>query len=433
MLLKRLEELRQLSGNTQLSYLESIKSDFLKEVLLYTYDPHKKYKIDEGKLNRFYTGKVGTFTFCEDSFKIFKYTILDHLADIKSAKDEDIKDLCDYLENFDMPSQELMKQIILKDLRINMNIKKLQKVWADFCVEPQVQLAEAKGNRVDFKNGRYSRKFDGKRMYIMDDLPYSRSNNLCYINPVAHILDQVKELIKDIKFNIVLDGECLYFENGKENFQKGISLCQSEERKEGCDNICYVIFDTIGRTNFKTKQAGLKFEDEYNKIIEQFADFSKPTPCYSLIPTKMPNIFITRQDKDPSKLMKLRQEKGWEGLMYRNADVPYEYKRTNNLLKIKAMQDTELKLVSMEEGTGKYQGKLGAFLVEYKNSIVKVGSGFSDELREEYWNNKDKYIGQYVKVQYFEETKNQDGTDSLRFPVFLSFRNVQTNEEFLTF
>ena len=32
--------------------------------------------------------------------------------------------------------------VLFKDLRLNMNIKKFQKVWPNFCVEPQVQLAQ---------------------------------------------------------------------------------------------------------------------------------------------------------------------------------------------------------------------------------------------------------------------------------------------------
>ena len=66
---------------------------------------------------------------------------------------------------------------------------------------------------------------------------------------------------------------------------------------------------------------------------------------------------------------------------------------------------------------------LGAFLVRYKEgNIVKVGSGFSKELRQEIWKNPDAYIGKVISVQYFEETVNQQGGISLRFPVYLDFR-----------
>ena len=419
-----INELRNYTGNEQIALLSTVKTPLLKEILEYTYDPHKKYKIDEGKLNKFYSGKSGDREFTEDDWKMFKYTILDYLSDIKAAKDEDVKELCEYLENFTESSQNYLKQIIAKDLRLNMAIKKFQKVWPDFCVEPQVQLAMTKDDREDFDINKYSRKFDGKRMYIKDFQPYSRSNNICYIPPVEHLLNQIVHLVTD---DFILDGECLYFEDGKENFQKGISLCQSKERKEGCNNICYVIFDIIPKENFLSKTSYIDFKKEYTKLLE-FADWNKPTPDYSLIPTSQPNIFIARQDEDPMELMRLCKERKWEGLMQRNGLAPYEYKRSANLLKIKEMHDLEVELVDMEEGTGKHEGRLGAFLAKYNNNILRIGSGFSDELREEYWNNKDKYIGRMVKVQYFEKTKNKEGEDSLRFPVFLCFRDKDDRE-----
>ena len=51
--LKRISDLRQLSGNAQLSYLECVKSPLLREVLEYTLDTGKKYKITEKKYDKF--------------------------------------------------------------------------------------------------------------------------------------------------------------------------------------------------------------------------------------------------------------------------------------------------------------------------------------------------------------------------------------------
>ena len=435
--LKRLEDLRNLSGNAQISYLNSVKTPLLREVLEYTYDTHKKYKINELKYDRATMPMLNTtlanfdmnVELTIDLWNAFK-ELLDYLADIKSATDEDVQRVKNFIEP--CAERDFLKMVLFKDLRINMNKSKFQKVWSDFLVEPQVQLAKSKEDRADFKNNRFSRKFDGKRLYIKSLQPYSRENNLCYKNPISHILNQVEILLGDDKDKVVLDGECLYFEDGKENFQKGISLCQSEERKEGCDNICYVIFDMQPTENFMTKSPWISFEEEYKLMCEKFSKADAFTPDYSLIPTSQPNIFIARQDDNPDALMKLYKEKGWEGIMQRNADVPYEFKRTTNLLKIKAMDDTEVTLTDMEEGTGKFVGTLGAFIADYQGNRLKIGSGFSDEQRQEYWNNKDKYIGQTVKVQYFEKTKNQDGTDSLRFPVFLCFRNLKTDEEYLS-
>ena len=91
-------------------------------------------------------------------------------------------------------------------------------------------------------------------------------------------------------------------------------------------------------------------------------------------------------------------------------------------MRFKKMNDIDLPVLDFEEGTNRHAGKLGAIITEYKGCKLKVGSGFSDELRKEIWNNKEDYRGLTMVVQYFEETTNQQGGLSLRFPVFLDFR-----------
>ena len=107
------------------------------------------------------------------------------------------------------------------------------------------------------------------------------------------------------------------------------------------------------------------------------------------------------------------------------ADEPYQFTRTNALLKVKVMQDADLLITGVQEGTGKYKGKLGSLIVDYKGTPVGVGSGLSDELREEIWDNQNNYIGRVAKIQYFEETHGEDGLPSIRFPVFIELREVE--------
>ena len=105
-------------------------------------------------------------------------------------------------------------------------------------------------------------------------------------------------------------------------------------------------------------------------------------------------------------------------------DAPYQFKRTSDLLKCKVMQDIDLEVIGYEEGDKNFTGMLGALLVRYKDgNVVKVGSGFSKKLRQEIWKDPDSYVGKIAVIQYFEETENQNGGISLRFPVFLEFRD----------
>jgi DNA ligase-1 len=137
---------------------------------------------------------------------------------------------------------------------------------------------------------------------------------------------------------------------------------------------------------------------------------------------------------DTSKITEILEEqvaKGEEGIMINDYHAPYEFKRTNSLLKVKKMQTLDLEIIDFEEGEGRLAGTLGAILVRYKNgNVVKVGSGFSDELRASIWANRLLYLGVICEVQYFEETTNADGGESLRFPIFKDFRHDKLEADY---
>ena len=108
------------------------------------------------------------------------------------------------------------------------------------------------------------------------------------------------------------------------------------------------------------------------------------------------------------------------------ASAPYECKRTANLLKVKEMYTMDLKIIGFDEGLvgSKFEGTLGAIVVDYKGHEVKVGSGYTDDERKFFWENKDDLIDRVIEVQYFEETEDTDGNLSLRFPVYVQLREV---------
>ena len=66
--------------------------------------------------------------------------------------------------------------------------------------------------------------------------------------------------------------------------------------------------------------------------------------------------------------------------------------------------------------------------INHKGTQVGVGSGFNFDQRKEFGKDHSKILGKTITVQYFEESKNQFGEYSLRFPVikhiFENGRNV---------
>lgn len=425
--IEQLEILRHFTGNTQLGYLSIFKSDLLKEILEYTYNPHKKYKIDEGKYDKITTTIGNKLSLHQEDWNDFK-SFLDTLAEKKSATDKDVLAIKTFIDKYE--EADFLKMVLFKDLRLNMNIKKFQKVWPNFCVEPQVQLAQ-KFEGVKYPYSLYSRKLDGLRAYYKDGVVISRTNKPHKTEPLAHITAQLKQFVDYDTW--VYDGEIIYLNpDGTEDFTKAISLARSDNRTPECDNLYYCIFDMIQKEAFENKTPDVAtFKDEYTRMKAHLGIVEEKRDWYV---TSQPNILLLKQ-VDETKLEELQQNRikyNYEGIMIRNADAHYEYKRSNNIRKIKEMQDTEVKLLGMEAGTGKFANTLGAMVADYNGYELKIGSGFSDEQRKHYWQHRDEYVGKYVKVKYFEKTVNQQGGESLRFPIFLCFRDPETMEEFLT-
>lgn len=425
--IEQLEILRHFTGNTQLGYLSTFKSDLLKEILEYTYNPHKKYKIDEGKYDKITTTIGNKLSLHQEDWNDFK-SLLDTLAEKKSATDKDVLAIKTFIDKYE--EADFLKMVLFKDLRLNMNIKKFQKVWPNFCVEPQVQLAQ-KFEGVKYPYSLYSRKLDGLRAYYKDGVAISRTNKPHKTEPLAHITAQLKQFVDYDAW--VYDGEIIYLNpDGTEDFTKAISLARSDKRTPECDNLYYCIFDMIQKEAFENKTPDVAtFKDEYTRMKAHLGIVEEKRDWYV---TSQPNILLLKQ-VDETGLEELQQNRikyNYEGIMIRNADAHYEYKRSNNIRKIKEMQDTEVKLLGMEAGTGKFANTLGAMVADYNGYELKIGSGFSDEQRKHYWQHRDEYVGKYVKVKYFEKTVNQQGGESLRFPIFLCFRDPETMEEFLT-
>jgi DNA ligase-1 len=126
-------------------------------------------------------------------------------------------------------------------------------------------------------------------------------------------------------------------------------------------------------------------------------------------------------------------EEGYEGIMIKNMDAPYECKRSDFWMKWKPTITVDLNIVGFEEGTGRNLGRLGAIMCEGEDNgrkiRVNVGSGLSDSDRDEYWLNRDTLLGDVVEVEADAVTQNQDGSYSLRFPRFMRFRGFEPGEK----
>ena len=182
------------------------------------------------------------------------------------------------------------------------------------------------------------------------------------------------------------------------------------------ENGLYQIFDMVDLPDF---QSGVS-EDGFLTRLSRLADTIPQDAKYTSVLhqhrlTDLEDFQRWRQDA---------QDAGWEGLMLR-LDTTYKGKRSKDILKVKTMHDAEYRVKDAAYGPFRYvqDGKeieeemLSAVMIEHKGNQVRVGSGFTIEQRQHFLQHPENILNKVVTVQYFEESQNQNGEYSLRFPV----------------
>lgn len=224
----------------------------------------------------------------------------------------------------------------------------------------------------------------------------------------------------NVTFDFVFDGELLVTNRdnypSKEQYKQTTKIVRKDGPKSG---ITYNVFDILSVNNFLWHTPTQSYVCRRDTLDEMFQDF------YSIWLKPLPILYYGKNVDVIHDCLEEQRALGHEGIMINLDDSPYVFGRTNNLLKVKVMSDCDLEILGVQEGKGKFEGTLGALIVDYKGNPVGVGSGLSDEMRAAIWENPDDYIGRVATIQYFEETNDADGKLSIRFPVFKELCDIE--------
>ena len=399
------------SGNYK---IETIKkhsdSEFLQKIFNYTYNPYKKYNV--------------TSKNCKKNSGLFKYNLyndlfdlLDDLANRVITGHDAIAAVNGFITG-NTKYEDLIFNIIDRDLKMGASTSSINKVIPGCIPTFKVALANPYNvKRVDFQSGDWygSRKLDGVRCICRkenDIVTFLSRSGKEFLT-----LGNLENEILKIPGNFILDGEiCMVDENGNEDFQ-GI-MKQIRKKNHQIDNPKFFVFDYLTLEEFDN-QIGT------TPLVERLKT------GYDLLPESidcsrlefLPQDQLTTEEQF-TEMAKDAEEAGFEGIMVRK-NVGYEGKRSHNLLKVKKFHDAEYTVLDAINGNIRWteNGKqverecLSSIIIEHKGCRVSVGSGFSKEQREMYYESPQDIIGKTVTIQYFEESKNQTGGYSLRFPV----------------
>lgn len=353
--------------------------------------------------------------------------LLNYVKEHNTGTDIDIAYVQFYIKFLfeDEELRQFLKSIITKSLKLGIDVKTVNKVYGeDFIPVLNVMLGTSI-EKCKISEGTWfaiSQKLNGSRCFYYKGKLYTRQGKV--YTGCEHIIKNIERLDSDYdvteKWGWVYDGELVLKNTSlsdSEAFQKGVGIANSD--KENKEELKLVIFDTIPTEQFEKGCSRSPYQAR--KILLQ--NYAQRIETLKLSNIEIVPMFYEGTDQSEIwKWLEYAEENDMEGVMI-NLDTPYECKRTKNLIKVKKFYTLDLKVVDAVEGDGRLKGTLGALVVDYKGNTVNVGSGFSDEQRKEFWENKDSMIGRVIEVKYKEITKNKDtGLESLQFPVFVSLR-----------
>jgi DNA ligase-1 len=329
------------------------------------------------------------------------------------------------------------RRILIKDLRCGVSEKTVNKVVEKTRPEYAIpvfscQLASDSAHHEDLVVGEkfIEVKLDGMRVITVvfpDGRVDQYSRNGKELVNFPHIKKQISRHAKLFKNITVLDGEVM-----SASFQDLMRQAHRKDNVQTTDAVLH-LFDILTFDEFQAGVGAYTQRDRSRALTGWYLPIADHMPNVSVVGQELVDLDTTAGQARYSAINAEAIAGGYEGIMVKNPDAVYECKRGRAWLKLKPFIEVSLEIVGVEEGTGKNQGRLGNLLCkghdDGKDIEVSVGSGFSDALRDSIWADTVAVTGQIVEVRADAVTQNQNGTYSLRFPRFKTFRGFTPGEK----
>ena len=275
-------------------------------------------------------------------------------------------------------------------------------------------------------------KLDGVRVLtiVRGDKVEMFSRNGKQFHNFGHIITEIEQVLKDkpAPYDLVLDGEVM-----SANFQDLMKQVHRKDGKQSDDAVLH-LFDMCPLADFQKGFWDVAQERRSLLVKHWVEENQKVLKHVQALDWEDVDLSTSAGQNRFVELNKAAVDGGYEGVMIKDTDAPYECKRTHAWLKAKPFIEVTLKVVAVEEGTGRNEGRLGAIIVEGEddgyNYHLNCGSGFTDSQRDQFWTDRDNLIGSLVEIRADAKTQSQDSeTYSLRFPRFKCFRGFEAGEK----
>lgn len=453
-----LEIIKELRQDSSLNYKKDVLrkySDYepFQKFLAYVYNPRINYYIK--KIPPIISYGHGDHSITE------MYSLLEQLKLREITGNQAQEAVREYLLNTNQVIRELFELAIGRDIRAGVGVGIINEVYKGLIEDTFYQrcskLDEKTLERFDTMSGGFltQMKADGVFSYTIKE-----DENVYMLTRAGTVWasDRLKEDMVKCSDGVYI-GEALIYKDGKpldrktgnglinkfikrettlESLQEKLSQETSRKKWDKLQSelkfklldfdlidkaLHFVIWDTLTLQEFEQGLSTRPYTERFGEAIKAtfMTNKLKPVPSYRVYSMKeaqaIADEFISN---------------GGEGAVVKKLDAIWKDGTSKDMIKIKAVLDADLLCVDVEEGSGKYKGKVGALVLETScgRLRVKVGTGLNDLDRVKPF---DFYVGKVIEIQYNEFIKSKSkNTDSLFLPRFIEVRedkNTTTSYE----
>jgi hypothetical protein len=323
---------------------------------------------------------------------------------------------------------KVIERIIDKSLDCGVQVSTANDVWPGLIKEYPVMLCspyeQKLADKVKFP-AYVQLKMDGMRFnaIVTDGKVEFRSRNGKEIQLLGNLEEEFRQMAGSV--DCVFDGELMVMMEGDHQFadrQTGNGILNKANKgtitPEQAALVHATVWDVIPYVMFIDGHCGTPYSTRFASLSKLLEKRYSPNKKIHLVSSDIVQTMDEANEKFQEYL-----SLGLEGIILKDGSGIWEDKRAKHQIKFKGELECDLKIVAIEEGTGKYAGMLGAIVCESADGVVKVnvGSGFNDAHRK---NLKEKdLVGKIVAVKYNARIKNKLGDESLFLPIFIEVRD----------
>lgn len=416
------------SSNTKFAILEENKhNEILKAIFFATYGGDKYHCHPELPVR---TEFMRPETL-EDNWKEFLCLLSD--LRMRNVTGNDALDRCEaFFNKLSAVEHHWYRRVLGHDLDIGLTMRTLSKVY-DFKgytlgdsskvkqeVEfPGVMLCKEKMPAIEklLKSGNtlfVEDKLDGYRLMLVINNGkfsfFSRAGKSDYYNiNLRHIADALMSVCA----SGIFDGEIMHNDWNLTGVIKHKNPTK-EHMEDIRKNVKFHLFDHLINPGDMTPLWIRR------KRLEEFVDKLSGVSCIT-------TTRCSKVDKPTFEVLSVVYEAalaaGYEGVIIKDSTSVYQHdKRSANWVKLKPVDTTDVRVLSAVKGesTGRFANVLGGFVVQDSTGTTfNCGGGYTEAQREEFWRDRDSYIGKWMEIAY-----QRDGvtTGAARFPRFIRWR-----------